>query len=454
MFRPRSPCAATSLALAALLLACAGGAEKSPPSALPTAESSSAQALETFEATIRELDAQGIENERLALALFEAGTRYAAQHRFSEAERTLERALPLIERTLGPENEFAGITLHQLALIRGQQERFDESYALFERSVHVLRVSTDPQHSKVGHGLYYLAWIDASKGKLVPARQRLDEAESILEENARRGSDDPILTQTRVLQTRVLAEQGRGEEAAAKLDLALPRLAGALEPGQRTDLAHYLAHRAEAEYRMARWGQARQYYERALAVARTLGAEGEWTRRDIAGSYHAMLNVTGPAERLRALEREFPPFDFEPPPHPRNLDVVVADDLVVRGAAFGLIEVDEGGAWRLVETNVLPNRRGAKAGWVLWLDTTRPSVAWEEHWDSPGGPGWDGDLHPDALYGFSEDGKTMVYDEVGAPVEGRIYHAWELTHETPLGRWRIQVFLDRKHVTDFEFEVR
>ncbi len=147
------------------------------------------------------------------------------------------------------------------------------------------------------------------------------------------------------------------------------------------------------------------------------------------------------------------PAALEVPENPLNLDVEVADDLRVSGAAFG-VRVDFGGGGGVplfLETKHVPLAPGQDFGWIVWVDTDRQQVRWREVFTSASPDNWQ--VADDGSYALSEDGATMTREVTADVVEGRIQHFWSVAEGDLPGPHRIQLFVEDVPVADFAFEV-
>ncbi len=139
-------------------------------------------------------------------------------------------------------------------------------------------------------------------------------------------------------------------------------------------------------------------------------------------------------------------------PSPGNLDLELAPDLVVTGALFGVIELDDDGAPRFAPAEAVPLEPGLEFGWVVWLETGRPSVRWREIFRSASPDNWQ--IEGDGDYRLSEDRTTLTLEREVAPDAGRIANFWQVAPGDLPGPHRIQVFVEDAPVADFAFEVR
>ncbi len=139
-------------------------------------------------------------------------------------------------------------------------------------------------------------------------------------------------------------------------------------------------------------------------------------------------------------------------PSPGNLDLELAPDLVVTGALFGVIELDDDGAPRFAPAEAVPLEPGLEFGWVVWLETGRPSVRWREVFRSASPDNWQ--IEGDGDYRLSEDRTTMTLEQEVAPDAGRIANFWQVAPGDLPGPHRLRVFVEDAPVADFAFEVR
>ena len=137
-----------------------------------------------------------------------------------------------------------------------------------------------------------------------------------------------------------------------------------------------------------------------------------------------------------------------------RLPVRIAPDVVVRRAQFGILESSPGGDDRFVPAQELPAKDGQVFGWVLDVETTRPSLHWQEHLRLPRAPVDWGDAANDPDVLISSDGKTVVAqgeDLVEDRELSRFY--WSLASGDPAGDYELDLAVEGKPVAHFTFRV-
>ena len=87
-----------------------------------------------LETTLREAEARGADDARLAAVLDVLADRYRAQYRFAEAEAFYKRSLAIFEKTMGPEHPNVGTVLNVLVGLYQMQGRDPEAEPLLIRS--------------------------------------------------------------------------------------------------------------------------------------------------------------------------------------------------------------------------------------------------------------------------------------------------------------------------------
>ena len=166
----------------------------------------------------------------------------------------------------------------------------------------------------------------------------------------------------------------------------------------------------------------------------------------------AALVLAGCGDRRLSLPHR-PAVAWSPASSP-HLPVRIAPDVVVRRAQFGILESGAGGDDRFVPAQELPAEDGQVFGWVLEVDTSRPSLHWQEHLRLPRAPADWGEAANDPDVLISSDGKTVVAqgeDLVEDRELSRFY--WSLAAGDPAGDYELDLAVEGKPVAHFTFSV-
>jgi hypothetical protein len=137
-----------------------------------------------------------------------------------------------------------------------------------------------------------------------------------------------------------------------------------------------------------------------------------------------------------------------------RLPLRVGADLVVKRAQFGILENDAHGAENFVPTREVPAEGGQSFGWIVEVDTTRPSLHWQEHLRLPAPPlDWgDAASDPDVL--ISPDGRSVVAQGDYLVEDGELSRFyWELAPGHPGGEYVLDIAVEGKPIGHFAFRV-
>jgi hypothetical protein len=141
-------------------------------------------------------------------------------------------------------------------------------------------------------------------------------------------------------------------------------------------------------------------------------------------------------------------------PAPVALPLRIAPDLVVKRVRFGLLKTTPSGNEEFIATDVLPAEEGVNYGWIADVETTRPSLRWQERLYLPSPQDDWGDAAEDEDVVISQDGRTALStgdDVVGA---GQVRHVyWLVSTGDPLGRYEMDVAIEGHPVAHFEFHL-
>lgn len=124
-----------------------------------------AEADKDFEKALAEAQHLGLKDQRLALVLYDLGSSYAAQKRFSEADPLLKRSLEIRKDFLGSEHLDVAQSQYRLGLVCAAQSKFDQAEPLLRDSLAIREKELGPTHPDVADSLYVLATILTAEHK-------------------------------------------------------------------------------------------------------------------------------------------------------------------------------------------------------------------------------------------------------------------------------------------------
>lgn len=126
--------------------------------------------------------------------------------------------------------------------------------------------------------------------------------------------------------------------------------------------------------------------------------------------------------------------------------------ITVSNTEFGLKRVDSKGNVTILRTTRVPLQEGNAYGWRIKLKDYQGEVKWREVLRLPKPPvTWGTDKGED--FSMSGDGMTSVTRRTQSAPEGVIENFWTITPGDPLGKHRIEVYIDDRLISIFEFEI-
>jgi hypothetical protein len=124
----------------------------------------------------------------------------------------------------------------------------------------------------------------------------------------------------------------------------------------------------------------------------------------------------------------------------------------VSKAEFGLKRVDFRGKTNVIPTTRVPLREGNIYGWRIQLKDYQSEVKWREVLRLPKPPEtWGTDNGED--FSISRDGTTAQTKRIQSAEDGVIENFWTIAPGDPLGKYKIEVYIDDRLIGSFEFEL-
>lgn len=220
-------------------------------------------AIERFADALAITDADGANPLRMSSALNNYANALAAAGRYAEARSALERAIGLLEDTLGPNHPAIAGDLSNLGFIADRQGDLEAARRYLERGVAIAAAGAGEDHPSLHEATNNLAVFYYSAGELESAAQLFDRTRALAEKNL--GRDHPALA-------KVIGNQALCAKELGDLDRAMDLYAQALTLQERAlgpehiDLALTLNNRGSALRELGRFAEARASYERALSI--------------------------------------------------------------------------------------------------------------------------------------------------------------------------------------------
>ena len=143
-----------------------------------------AEAESRFDAALKEAEAFGPEDPRLAMSLNNLAELYRAQGRYGEAEPLYRRSLAIWEKALGPEHPDVATSLNNLALLYDAQGRYPEAEPLYRRALAIREKALGPEHPDMAQSLENYAGLLRATGREVEAAEMEARAKAIRAEGA------------------------------------------------------------------------------------------------------------------------------------------------------------------------------------------------------------------------------------------------------------------------------
>ncbi len=107
----------------------------------------------SFQAAVKDAEAFGPQDPRLATSLNNLAELYRLQGKYAEAEPLNKRALAIRKRSLGPAHPDVANSLNNLAGLYHQQGKYDEAEPLYKRSLAIVEKALGPEHPHVATSL-------------------------------------------------------------------------------------------------------------------------------------------------------------------------------------------------------------------------------------------------------------------------------------------------------------
>jgi tetratricopeptide (TPR) repeat protein/tRNA A-37 threonylcarbamoyl transferase component Bud32 len=211
------------------------------------------------------------DGETRASYLNARGALAAAAGEYDESRAYYERALALLERSLGPEHPSVANTVYNLGNIAVAQFRFEQARDLYARALAIYETALGPEHPDVAACLVNRAGIDIELGELERARIDLDRSLSILESSV--GPDHPEVATALNALGGLARMQGDPRASRGYFERALAIIVDSFG-AQHPHVAIVHSNLGDLAAELGERDEARRHYELALEIRRaTLGPE-------------------------------------------------------------------------------------------------------------------------------------------------------------------------------------
>jgi tetratricopeptide (TPR) repeat protein len=186
-----------------------------------------------------------------------------SEGKYDEARGHYERALALLETSLGPDHPSVADTLNSLGYVAESEGKYDEARAHHQRALAILETSLGPDHPSVAQVLTGLGIAAEIAGNYDEARGHHQRALAILEKAL--GPDHPRVAYALTNLGILAKNEGKYDEARGHQERALAILEKALAP-DHPDLASILNNLGSVARHEGKYDDARGHYARALAI--------------------------------------------------------------------------------------------------------------------------------------------------------------------------------------------
>jgi hypothetical protein len=137
-----------------------------------------------------------------------------------------------------------------------------------------------------------------------------------------------------------------------------------------------------------------------------------------------------------------------------QLPLRIAPDLVVRRVRFGVLESEAGGGEHFRPVTELSPQEGVNYGWIVDVETTRPTLHWQERLRLPEREDDWGDALDDPDITLSEDGRSAYSTGSDLVEDGKLQRFyWSLAQGDPAGTYEMDVAIEGYAVAHLEFRV-
>lgn len=131
--------------------------------------------------------------------------------------------------------------------------------------------------------------------------------------------------------------------------------------------------------------------------------------------------------------------------------LISINKITINKSEFGVRIVDAKGKVNFFPTTKVPLKKGDAYGWQIKLQNYRGKVKWHEVLHLPKAPEtWA--TQEDDNFSISADGTTAITKRTQTSTNGVIENFWKIAPGDPLGKHKIEVYVDEQLVAAFEFE--
>jgi len=144
-------------------------------------------AVNSFQAAVKEAEAFGPQDPRLATSLNNLAELYRLEGMFVDAEPLYKRSLAIREKALGPAHTDVANSLNNLAGLYYQQGKYNEAEPLYKRSLAIWEKALGHEHPHVATSLENYAMLLRKTNREVEAARMEAHAEAIRAMHSQKG---------------------------------------------------------------------------------------------------------------------------------------------------------------------------------------------------------------------------------------------------------------------------
>ena len=188
---------------------------------------------------------------------------YHEQGKYSEAEPLYQQALAIRESSLGSDNPDLAITLNYIGMLYYYQGKYAQAEPLHQRALTIREKVLGSEHSYIAHSLANLAVLNQTQGKYVDAEPLFQRSLEICEKAL--GSEHPDVANSLGNLASLYQAQGKYAEAEPLYQRALDIREKALG-SEHPDVANSLNSLASLYQDQGKYAEALPLYQRALTI--------------------------------------------------------------------------------------------------------------------------------------------------------------------------------------------
>ncbi len=247
---------------------------------------------------LKEAEAFGEIDQRLAVTLSLLAAAYKRQLRNTEAEPHSQRSLAIREKLHGPDHQEVGVALNRLAELYSAQGRYADAEPLYRRSLAIVEKALSPEHHDVDLPLNNLAVLVDTQGRYVEAEALYRRSLAIREKAF--GQDHTMVATTLNDLAELYMHTGRSSDAELLYlrSIAIREKLGAKDP----DKGRGLSSLARLYQTKGDYAAAEQLFKKSLAIF--VDAFG-WDHPDVGSALSNLAELYFGSDRYPEAEQHY-----------------------------------------------------------------------------------------------------------------------------------------------------